>query len=279
MNYKDLCNEITALGFETELESEERVLCAANRALNTIFTERPLYRTLELYARKIAPVESIKKLKHVGGERIDVNFKDAKAYSFRTWGSGRCVIIKTGYYEVIDFSEDGALHRGFLHGTGIMSFVGNYSYDVYDIEIFDEIFSENKEDIPYFSDFREYEMKKYRDDFLAFVSMPTDENGIKIEGALLQDGIMRIPSDYSGKINVIYKSAPRKLTGRLSEEIILPVGCEHLPALLASAYVWLDDDAEKAQYYMSLYREAMSAVKYYNREKIDNEYHDVNGWA
>ena len=90
---------------------------------------------------------------------------------------------------------------------------------------------------------------------------------------------MRIPESYFGKINLIYKRAPEKLVGNPDDDVPVPDGCEHLLPLLAASYVWLDDDPEKSQYYMSLYREAMSAVKYYDRAHIDNSYHVINGWA
>ena len=279
MTYKDLCEEITALGFETELESEERVLSAANRALMTIFTERPLYKKLTLYKHRATPVQKTAIINHVGGKDVTVEYEGAKAFSFKTCGVGRCVITERGSSTTLEFSENAEVHRGFLHGNGAIRFTGEYSYSVYDFAIFAEIFSEKTEDIPTLSDFFEYEMNKYCNDFLAFVSAPTDDYGMPIDGSLLQGSIMNIPENYSGKISLTYKSAPKKLTGNLDEQIIVPVGCEHLPALLASAYVWLDDDADKAQYYMTLYREAISAVKYYGREKIDGKYRDVNGWA
>ena len=279
LTYKDLCNEITALGFETELESEERVLKAANRALMTIFTERPLYKKLTMFKSKLTPTIQIRTVSHVGGEDITIKYEGAKSYSFTTYGTGRCFVQGGSPIKTVDFSEEGEIHRGFLNGSGFLRFVGEYSYTVLDLAIFSETFSEKAEDIPTLSDFREYEMKKCCSDFLAFISPPTDEYGMTIEGATLKGGIMSIPESYSGKINLVYKSAPQKLTGNLDEEIILPSGCEHLPALLASAYVWLDDEDDKAQYYMSLYREAMSAVKYYDRESFDNKYYNVNGWA
>lgn len=279
MTYKDLCSEITALGFETELESEERVLSAANRALMTIFTERPLYKKLTLFQHNISPIAKVRTVKHIGGEEVSVKYEGAKAYSFTAKGNGKYIIHTRNSSKTFDFSESETVHRGFLNGTGFLRFIGEYSYTVYDLAIFGETVSEALEDIPMLSDFSEYEMSKCCDDFLAFASLPTDENGIPIDGASVLGGVMSIPSDYSGKISLVYKSAPRKLSGNLDEEVILPYGCEHLPALLASAYVWLDDDADKAQYYMTLYREAISAVKYYDREKIDSKYYDVNGWA
>ena len=48
--------------------------------------------------------------------------------------------------------------------------------------------------------------------------------------------------------------------------------------LLTASFMWLDDDAAKAQYYMSLYRDMVTNVKRFQTSKIDAEYR-VNGWA
>jgi hypothetical protein len=88
---------------------------------------------------------------------------------------------------------------------------------------------------------------------------------------------MAIPEAYSGKISVVYKCAPPNLTGGRDEEIELPLGCEHLLALLSASYIWLDDDAERAQYYMNLYREAMSSLKRRGKDDIDSGYRIANG--
>ena len=39
------------------------------------------------------------------------------------------------------------------------------------------------------------------------------------------------------------------------------------------------DDPEKAQYYMSLYRDGMSGVKLYTRKNVDTKFNDVTRWA
>jgi hypothetical protein len=91
--------------------------------------------------------------------------------------------------------------------------------------------------------------------------------------------MFRIPSDFSGKITLTYKRGAKNVTGIADEKILVPEGCGHLVALLAASYIWLDDDSEKAEYYMSLYREGMSAVKYYNRLQIGANYLSTNGWA
>ena len=58
----------------------------------------------------------------------------------------------------------------------------------------------------------------------------------------------------------------------------IPSGAAHLLSLLVAAFIWLDDDAEKAQYYMALYRDGLAAYKYRQLSQRDKKYH-TNGWA
>ena len=278
MTYKDLCADIACLGFETEFDSPERVLNATNRALMIIYTERPLYGTVTINRPKIFPTAKIDDFSHKGGE-ANLFICNARAYSFKTSGIGKYKIYEGENEKIFKFSQNVEYHRGFLHGEGKIEFLGEYSYSVYDFCLFDEIYSQNIEDIPTASEYAEYRIKDYADGFLSFVSLPADEQGRAIKDSSARGGVVKIPSSYSGRINIIYKKCAQRLLGNPDEEIILPDGCEHLLALLAASYVWLDDDADKAQYYLTLYREAMSGVKYYDRTAIDNSYHITNGWA
>lgn len=278
MTYKDLCADIACLGFESELDSPERVLHAVNRALMIIYTERPMYATLTINKPAVSPSAKINDFSHKGGAS-EVFYYNARAYSFKTSGIGKYKITEGETEKIFAFSQNEELHRGFLHGEGRIEFIGEYTFSVFDFILLDEIYSQSTDDIPTASEYMEYRIKDYAEDFLSFVSVPTDANGLCIKDASVKGGIMKIPNSYFGKINLVYKTAPVKMDGNPDMTVILPDGCEHLLALLSASYVWLDDDAEKAQYYLNLYREAMSAVKYYDRAILDNSYHITNGWA
>lgn len=268
-----------SLGFETELESAERMLNAARRALAIIYAERPIYKRLTVMKPKTTPILKMGLSAHIGGEDVTFSFNGAKAYTFKTDGVGKCVIRDANNESVIEFSGFGKLHRGFLHGNGSLTFTGEFSYTVYELAVFGEIYGPELDELPSGGEFREYDMKKYCGDFLAFTSLPTDGQSVAIKGSYASGRVMAIPEAYSGKISVVYKCAPPNLTGGRDEEIELPLGCEHLLALLSASYIWLDDDAERAQYYMNLYREAMSSLKRRGKDDIDSGYRIANGWA
>ena len=94
-------------------------------------------------------------------------------------------------------------------------------------------------------------------------------------------GKLLIPASAKGVFNICYNRKPKALDSADSEmvEIIdLPDElCAILPNLIAS-YIWVDDEPEKAQYYLSLYREQVAEIM--QKEKVMRPvvYRNVTGW-
>ncbi len=278
MNYSDLCKEVCALGFENDIEIGDALLFSARRAINAIYNERPVYKTAELYQNPILTSDRIKKLFHNAGDECKIEF-NAKAYSFTTSGIGKFIVSDLSGIREYEFSGAKTEHKGFLYGKGEIIFSGDFFYTVYDITLFSQIYGPDEFDIPPSSQFIEYELKRCFHDFLTPASMPTDELRCAIPGAYIYDGIMRIPSEYSGKIFLIYKKVPVLPNGDPDEYIELPEGCEHLFSLLVASYFWLDDDSEKSQYYHSLYKDGMASVRVHGPSHMNSAYKNTNGWA
>ncbi len=277
MTYNEIRAEVLALGFETEIENEERLKLATRRALNLIFTERPLYKTLELYKSPNVPILKLQDFSHKGGVVDTIEFS-AKSFSFTPHGKGSYRITDENGVTTEDFVGEDVV-RGFLHGSGKIEFLGDYFYTVSGLAFYDELYGESVADIPTASDFKEYDIKRHAPDFLCSVSSPEDRDGNLIKNSEITGGILKIPSEYSGVIRLTYKASAPLLSNDGEQEITLPEGCSHLVPLLTAAYFWLDDDAEKAEYYMSLYREAMIAVKLYTRAELNNTYTVPDNWA
>ena len=277
MTYNELRAEILALGFEGETENEERLLFAAQRALNLIFTERPLYKTLEIYQNPKFPSTSIPNFVHKGNE-ARIFPTSSRAYSLMTHGKGTLKIRDAKGEEIIDFEGDTEL-RGFLHGDGEMEFIGDFIYTVTDFSLYDDLYGDEITDIPSPKNMTEYDLKRHAPDYLSAISAPKAKDERIIRKASVDGAVMKIPSSYVGYICLDYKSRAPRLSGDGEEEVCFPEGCEHLIPLLSAAYFWLDDDSEKAEYYMSLYREALVSVKLYTRSQSDNTYTVTNGWA
>ena len=109
---------------------------------------------------------------------------------------------------------------------------------------------------------------------------PEDKDGIPIAGAYSTGDTLYIPTEYSGKVKITYKPSPAKITDEdMAAEIDIPKSLEHLLPILTASYLWLDDDAEKAEYYAAIYRSEANRITLTSRKSIDTSYNDVTGWA
>ena len=88
-----------------------------------------------------------------------------------------------------------------------------------------------------------------------------------------------MPSEYREELFLTYYRSPSKITGDDGNAVIdISDECAPMLPLLTASFLWLDDDAAKAQYYMSLYRDLVANVRRYSTNKIDTAYR-ANGWA
>ena len=277
MTFGELKTNVAALGFEDDVELSEVLLTATNRALFTIFTERCVRGEYEIYHKARVPITKIDEIVHEK-EAVSVEVI-GRSYSFRTQGEGSYSVTDGSGTITYAFTNGESEHRGFIDGKATIEFFGDFLFFVFDLETYGELFGESIKDIPLSCEHTKYDMTDSVSNFLAFDSLPKDRFGNEIPGAYLENGIMAIPRAFSGKVILTYKCAPKRLSGESTESIIIPKECEELLPLLVASYVWLDDDNEKAEFYAALYRDGMSAVKVYNRVRMDSTYKDVTGWA
>ncbi len=126
----------------------------------------------------------------------------------------------------------------------------------------------------------EFDISKYISDFLFATKMPFDISLNQIKGASVIGNSLFVPADFCGTLFIRYKPIFKNLTlDDLDTDIQISKKCEHLCPILTASYIWLDDDSEKAAYYMQIYREEASKIKYNTQRNIESDYHDVTGWA
>lgn len=277
MTLNDIKNEVAVLGFETEPELDASLVFAVKRALGTIYTERSVYGTIRLFQSSPRPISRIKILRHKAGETVALNAK-AGSFTMRTVGRGELTVNDDRGKREEGFAG-GALVFGNIYGNGTLTFTGEGNYTVFALTFFDTVLADGESPVEY-GTVREYELALLADDYLCVASEPTDADGKAIKGAALCYGKLTLPYEYEGEVSVRYRrAAPKVSIDTPDEEIGVPEELKFLVALLTAAYYWLDDDAEKAQYYRSLYREGMSAVKLYNSASVGAEYRDTTRWA
>ena len=278
MTLNELKNDVAALGFEGYVEDEECFIASANRALNLLYVDRPVSKTMIISFS--APRVAMKKkfIEHRSGDEITFPV-NGRSISFRTSGEGECVIEDKTGGSLVMFSGSKQLTKKRLQSAGRVTFRGDYHYTVSNLAVFDDLKSTNVVDIPEYSPRRELSPSDYCDDFRAFAGLPEDSLGNPISEAILRDGRISMPFEFSGDLYLTYYRLPKKISAdQPNAKIDVSDECAALLPLLTAAFTWLDDDPAKAQYYMSLYRDAIANIKRFSTININTEYR-VNGWA
>ena len=268
-----------ALGGEEQLESDEALRIAADRALRLIFNDRPSLKTTLIYKRRLTPASRIDLFHHRGGEDITVAL-GGRAYCFRVSGAGRFTVTAGGVSQTEKFDAVGGLYRGFADEGSSIVFSGEHSYTVFSLVTYSDVGSFDPDDIPEGGEYDVIDMKQRCQDFLAFCEGAKDIRGKAAPNVLLRDGKVYIPKEACGVFSVTYKRSPI-LPSTMGKDGEIDVSEEMAPLypLLVASYLWLEDYPEKSQYYMSLYRDGLAVIKRYNSRSVEPEYRDVTGWA
>ncbi len=279
MTYGQLKNEVLALGFETDLPGDGILRSALARALSSIASERGNFGEVRIGADLPEGRKIFALYRHRSRESARIPLA-GRACCFAVSGTGCYTLTAGDESRTEDFSGDGVVIRGFLpEGGGEIAFSGEHFFSVYDLTVFSDTAGEDEESIPAPDGRRSVRMTDLCDDFLAFASPACRKNGETLPGVLLENGVVTIPAGLSGEIFLRYRRRPRTPLGNEDSEVLdLPPECEHALALLVASYVWLDDDADKADRYLSAYREQMAEVRRTEAGRIDPRYESVNAW-
>lgn len=278
MTISELKSDVAHLGFEKEIEDEALFFASANRALSLIYIDRPVSKTATLSFRgpRITLLRDL--IEHKGGEHIVIPIT-GKSLSFRSSGVGTCYISDSSGTSTVKLNGDRQLTKQFLSSDGSITFTGEFSYTINNLAVFEDLLSNNAIDIPEYSPNRELSPEDYCDGFRAFSGYPKDKFGNTVDAVKLVDGKVIAPFDYRGDLYLTYYRTPAPIkSSTYDEKIDVTDECAPLLPILTASFLWLDDDAGKAQYYMSLYRDMIANIRRFSNNKVDTEY-SVNGWA
>lgn len=281
MTVLELYNSVAQLGFEDSLEDDARFLFAANRALLQVSALRP---ATSAYIINHKPLEN--KITGASFDPIerteDLCFcaADVRSYYFEADGIGACYIEK---YEahldqwivigVITLSGGRAFkaYKGFIKQDGQpicasvrLRFAGEYIYSVKNVALYRHLYSDSVDDIPAYEPYTRYDISALTDNFLSLATPPIAEaDGLTYlnQGYGVENGrVILLPYEVRGVFKVMYNRKPTPIVmgeEEGAESIVVDLDedlCALLPILIAS-YVWVDDEPEKANYYLNLYRE------------------------
>lgn len=279
MTLKELHSEIKALGFDDFIELDARFLTAASCALKGIYNAVSVSGKTKFFVRSSLPSGKISVFHHKGGG-TDVLPLNGKAYSMRLYGKGMFMLDGKNIAERKSFDCEGDVFHGFINGEATIKFLGALSYTVFNLVTFDEQFSDDAADIPDGSGYTTVDLARIVPDFLAFDSMPRDENGNIIECATLHDGKITFGPDFVGGVEIGYRRMP-VLPSLDAPDVKIDLPSEYalLLTLLTASYILLDDDLDKAMHYKEIYESELERVTRFERKCTSGRYEIADGWA
>lgn len=278
MTLNEIKNEVLSLGFEDSLPSEGGFVSALRRALQSAYTERGVLGRLRFYQRSPIPSVHVSSLTHKGGEDEHLEVF-GKYLCMHLSGRGTVTVTDSSGERRYPFDSEFLYFHTRINGAATVGFSGDYGFYVAFLSVYTEDFPDDYLP-PEYGYEREYDLASLAPDYLCVAALPEDEHGKTIRGSDVRSGTLVIPYSYVGEVRLSYRrKAPEVREDYPDEELGIATEFAHLIPLITAAYVWLDDDFDKAQYYMSLYREGMAALKIYSRSYTEADYEDVLGWA
>ena len=271
-----LYDEVRALGFEDGGAADNAFVFAANRALLQIATDCKEKKRGTVYAAGYPQTLVCALYVHTGGE---MTFSlSGKSFCFISNGRGTYTLTDKSGAKEMHFCGVGQINGGNIDGAADITFSGDNAYTVYDLVSYGVTFGKG-DPVPY-SEKRAYALCDYIPDLLAVCAPATDANGRSIPNATVIGGELLLPVDFCGKVYIDYVKRPKEISIDTPDEPIdIAVHLALLLPLLTASYVWLDDDAEKATYYMSLYRNASTEIRTGLYSSVNSQYLSADGWA
>lgn len=270
MTLGDVKRQILNLGFETAgtYDDEPTIMIdAINMAMREITNLFPLVGSYKIAQYPLANLLGNGHLnseaQHYDGKiQLKYSATGAKAIYFEYTGAGALEIRDNEGVRTIHLTGGRSFqeYRAFVSGNVTLTFTGSFSYDVRNIAIYGETFSDALSDIPAFRRHVRYDFKELTkvDDkslFIDFMDKVMEGDGahsesyvsskdFRVEGrhVLVLDGTKH--AEYT----VFYKKNFLPVTKATPDttELELDYDKEHLLPLLAAWYVWADDDPSKA---------------------------------
>lgn len=267
MTYESLKNEVVALGFEQSADNEAFLLFAVNRAQKMIGTDFPLDAYYTIYQSPTDPLM----LYREAPARLTLHGKCA--ISLRAYNGGSVTIKDEDGTKRYSFNAQKDAYQFKLKKESTLTFSGA----VFDLAVYEDVYDTTAQ-IPIYYDMIPYMLKSLIDGFISLLDEARDENGKSIPGAITEGNLLLLPRSYRGKIRLRFRRSENPITPETEEVDIHPAAHALLP-LLSAAYLWLEDEPEKAQYYMTLYREGAARLHAQIRDATRAGYEDVLKWA
>ena len=287
MKVKELYDAVALLGFETDIDEEATFFPALNTALHDVLRLVPQKKRAFLAHYPPTALATVSdKLLYSGGV-LSYQAEEARAFYIEVSGQGEIIFTKSLGNAVTpkttwDNPYGYRVIRCFLNDIKKIEVKAETMCKVRRMALYDELTSSSIEDIPEPSEYISYDLGRVFDDFGKLHEQPkiTEDGEKKTLSDYTVDGnVLSLPRDAAGDIEIVYLPAiPQYTADDKNKDVDVPDDCIGALKLLIASYVWLDDNASRAQYYKSLYNEEIALVVSKRRDLNPVKYESVNNW-
>lgn len=278
MTYNELKAQVASLGFERTVADDDGLRRGLMRGLDTLFTDLPEVSVKRIYISAPKLTKVYKTVEH-SGTRTETFNLCGTAFSFRPHGDGAYTLSDGESVTRVNFyASDGVVKGRLTSGSGSIRFEGDCDYTVTALATFGGRYDATLGGVPEYAEKRTLDLGGVIPDFGGVAAVPVAVSG-NMAGLELsvRASHLYLPFLLDGEVEVEYYRTPT-LPAAKDAPLDIPRGTEHLLAFLVASFIWLDDDADKAQYYMALYRDGLITYKHRTVAPRDRKYR-TNGWA
>ena len=278
MTLRELSEELKKITYGESSDELSDVAAIVNMSLARLYSDVRMTSVYSFYKNEILPIMRPLSFHKKGGEDLTLPLA-GRAYGMHISGKGVFRVTTDTEDVQTAFDTYGEFFSGKIQGKGVISFIGDSSYDVYSLSFYDEIGAEDLSDIPTGYP-KSYDLADMIPCFGAPCSMPKDAQGQEIDGAEYIGNKLLLPPDHKGLVSIEYSLIPGRVSELLADGEIISDN-KYIPHLLhlSAYYSLLESEAELADKHMACYL-AMLPDKLPKREyNTTKEYLIEDGWA
>lgn len=258
------------------IEYETTFITAANLALDHISRIVPEERTA--YIQAVAPVVAFLGDVDTGGI---YRTEGVRAIALRAMGRGKLLINgeqaaawrSAGKYTDVRVYLEGAT-------DATISFEG-VAGSVKDLAVWAHDYG-SVDDIPVYGHTVRYDMRRVVSDYGGHACTPIDvATGREIRRCIVESPYIMLPPAYVGEASVIYRHRPLHITlDDVKNDVDIDIAPEYedLVPLCMAYYVWLEDEPNKAAFFLARFNEAASLARQSHRRPGSDTVISYNGW-
>ena len=152
---------------------------------------------------------------------------------------------------------------------------------VCDLALWDKDFGD-KDHIPMFGRHVRYDMRAQVPDFGGVMRVPVVAvSGMPIIRCFIDSPYVMIPCDYEGDLAITYQRRLKRITlDDVANDIDIDISPEHedLVPLCMAYYIWLEDEPNKAAFFLARFNEAAALARQVHKRPGSDAVISYNGW-